>query len=356
MSHRLAGFCAAAAIAATCTLAAQTPPAGPWRFLVSGDARNCGDVVMPAIAEIAKRQQVNFYWHLGDLRFVSNFDEDIQHQPAYLQRPWTVSQYLAGAWPDFIASQIAPFGGIRFMLGIGNHELLPPHTREEFIIQFADWLNTPLLRDQRLADDPLDHRVKTYYHWIENGIDFIFLDNATNEEVTAVQLSWFAGVLQRASADAAVHTIVVGMHKALPGGYNTHSMDESPAGVESGQVIYAALLKAQKDAHKRVYVLASHEHLYMDNAYDTPYWREHGGVLPGWVVGTGGATRYPLPDPSPKGAMTNVYGALLGTAQPNGGIEFSFQRVNEGDIPAAVTARYGAEFVHWCFAQNTIVR
>jgi hypothetical protein len=35
---------------------------------------------------------------------------------------------------------------------------------------------------------------------------------------------------------------------------------------------------------KRVYVLASHQHFYMENVYDSQYLREHGGVLPGWVI------------------------------------------------------------------------
>ena len=36
-------------------LAQTTPPAsdGSWHFVVAGDSRNCGDVVMPAIAEAA---------------------------------------------------------------------------------------------------------------------------------------------------------------------------------------------------------------------------------------------------------------------------------------------------------------
>jgi hypothetical protein len=333
--------------------AAQSPATGEWRFLAAGDARNCGDVVMPAIAATANKLNVSFYWHLGDLRAIGNFDEDIQHQKAHLTTPMTISGYLNGAWPDFIASQIKPFGSIPFMLGIGNHELGIPKTREDFLVQFADWLNTPLLRDQRLKDDPADHRLKTYYHWIQRGVDFIFVDNASNDQVNAAQLAWFTRVIQRASADPAISTIVVGTHKPLPLGYNTHSMDESPVGVESGKQIYATLLRAQNEAHKRVYVLASHQHLYMEDAYDTPYWREHGGVLPGWVIGTSGAMRYPLPTPSPPVAMTNVYGSLLGTVKPSGEITFEFQQVNEPDIPPAVLDEYGREFVHWCFAENT---
>src|SRR5260370_7561637 len=51
---------------------------GTWRFIVSGDSRNCGDVVMPAIvAQAIERYQPSFYWHLGDLRAISKIHEDI---------------------------------------------------------------------------------------------------------------------------------------------------------------------------------------------------------------------------------------------------------------------------------------
>jgi hypothetical protein len=328
-----------------------------WHFLASGDARNCGDVVMPAVAATARKNQVAFYWHLGDFRSIFNFDEDMQHQPEHLTRPMTVSDYLTAAWPDSIDNQIVPFGAIPFFVGIGNHELIPPKTREEFIPQFADWLDDPVLRDQRLKDDPKDHRLKTYYHWIDRGVAFYFLDNASNDQVDAAELRWFERVLARDSANASITTIVAGTHKPLPDGYNiSHSMNESPAGIESGRRIYADLLRAKNTSHKHVYVLASHQHFYMPDAYDTPYWKEHGGVLPGWVVGTAGAQRYPLPIPSPKDAMTSVYGSLLATVLPGGEIRFEFQKITEPDVPAAVTSRYGQEFVHWCFASNSAVR
>src|SRR5271167_1465457 len=51
-------------------------PGGSWKFAVSGDSRNCGDIVMPAIAQGARRDGAGFYWHLGDYRLISNFDED----------------------------------------------------------------------------------------------------------------------------------------------------------------------------------------------------------------------------------------------------------------------------------------
>ncbi len=86
------------------------------------------------------------------------------------------------------------------------------------------------------------------------------------------------------------------------------------------------LWHARNSAHKRVYVLASHSHFYMENIFDTPEWK--GKVLPGWITGTAGAVRYRLPaaaGPSQK-AMTDVYGYLLGTAAPDGSISFAFHK------------------------------
>jgi hypothetical protein len=328
-----------------------------WTFVVSGDARNCGDLIAPAIAETARKVNAAFYLHLGDLRSTFNFDEDMVHQPEHIRTPMTVSTYLTAEWPDFIDNQIAPFGALPYFLGIGNHELIAPKTREEYLLQFADWLDAPVLREQRLTDDPKDRKLRAYFRWIDRGVSFYFLDNASNDMLDAAQLRWFERALAKDNADASITTIVVGMHKPLPDGYNTdHSMNESATSTESGRRVYADLLKSRNTSHKKVYVLASHQHFYMPNAYDTPYWREHGGVLPGWVVGTGGATRYELPKPSPAGAITNTYGALVATVKPGGDIAFEFHKVAETDVPAAVTARYGAEFVRWCFVNNTNVK
>jgi hypothetical protein len=312
---------------------------------------------MPAVAETAKKYQAAFYWHLGDLRLTTNFDEDIAHQPEHIAKPITITEYGGIEWPDYIDSQIKPFGSIPFFLGIGNHETVPPYkTREDFLLQFADWLDSPVLRAQRVKDDPADHRMKTYFHWIDRGVAFYYLDSATAEQFDAAQLGWFERTLAKDLADPAVATIVTGMHKALPESISKgHSMNESPTGIESGRRVYADLLRARDEAHKRVYVLASHSHYYMDGIFNTEYWKEHGGVLPGWIVGTGGARRVPLPPNSSDahGALVNVYGSLLGTVQPNGEISFEFEKVEEQNIPSSVTARYGKEFVHWCFAENS---
>jgi hypothetical protein len=335
---------------------AQQPANGTWHFLVSGDSRNCGDVVMPGIAETAKKNQTTFYWHLGDLRAIYTFDEDFEHQPEHLSRAPAMDEYLSVAWQDFIDSQIAPFGSIPFFVGIGNHELIAPKTRESFLLQFADWLQTPVLRAQRHKDYPDDHLLRTYFHWIDRGVSFYYLDTASAEQIDGTQMRWFEYVLEKDLADRDVKTIVVGMHKALPESISAgHSMNESPTGTTSGRRVYADLLRARNESGKRVYVLASHSHYYMDGIFNTDYWIGHGGVLPGWIVGTAGAVRYALPSKTSdaRGALTNVYGSALATVQPNGEISFEFEKLEESDIPASVISRYGKQFVHWCFEENS---
>jgi len=201
--------------------------------------------------------------------------------------------------------------------------------------------------------------MKTYFHWIDRGVAFYFLDSATADQFDAAQLRWFERVLAKDLADPDILTIVAGMHKALPESISAgHSMNESPTGTESGRRVYADLLRVRDEAHKHVYVLASHSHYFMDGIFNTDYWKQHGGVLPGWIVGTGGAVRYALPPSSSDAhvALTNVYGSLLGTVQPNGEIKFEFQKLDESDVPAPVVSRYGKDFVHWCFAENTQVK
>lgn len=348
----------AATLAFAMTLAgtalAQSPQA-PWRFVVSGDSRNCGDVVMPEIAATAKANNASFYWHLGDLRYAADFDEDMVHAPEFKANPMSVLTYTQLAWPDFIEHQIKPFGTMPFYVGIGNHEVVYPRTRPDFLMQFADWLATPTLRDQRLKDDPSDHMLKTYYRWIQDGVVFYNLDNAGADMFDSRQLRWFDRLLRRDMADPSVKSIVVGMHAALPDSIAfDHSMSDFPQGVESGRQVYKALLKAQNEAKKHVYVLASHLHLYMAGVYNSAYWRANGGVLPGWIAGSAGAFRVKLPEGAKEAtdAKSPTYGSLVGTVQPDGTIGFEFKEVLERDVQSDVLARYGADFVHFCFAEN----
>jgi Calcineurin-like phosphoesterase len=333
----------------------QSDRARSWTFAVSGDSRNCGDVVMPAIAAGVSQAKAAFYWHLGDFRKITGIDEDIAQQPEHRPTPLTVAQYEEIAWKDFSNSQIKPFGKLPVYLVIGNHETAPPKTRDEYSVEFAYWLNLPNVRAQRLRDDPKATVPKTYYHWIQGGVDFIALDNATVDEFDPQQLDWIEQRLQADASNDAIRTVVIGMHEALPESISSnHSMDASPAGVASGRQVYGELLKLQNEGHKRVYVLASHSHYFMDGTFNTEYWREHGGVLPGWIIGTAGAQRYPLPPEAKdaRAAETKVYGFLTGSVQPDGSIQFDFHKLAESDIPPGVVQRYTRNFVNWCFEQN----
>jgi hypothetical protein len=323
---------------------------GTWRFAVSGDSRNCGDIVMPAIAAGVKRDKAEFYWHLGDYRAIYMVDEDyLKTHPGT-----TIIDYETNAWPDFIQHQIAPFGDLPVFLAMGNHETIPPKTRADYIPQFADWLSKPMLEAQRLADNPADHQLKTYYHWIERGTDFITLDNSTPDEFDAAQLAWFLKVLQADQSNDQIRTLVVGMHAALPDSLSAgHSMNDSAQEQTSGRQAYAALLGFRNKTHKNVYVLASHSHFVMDNVYaDACHPVDQ--VLPGWIIGTAGAVRYRLPvdHGNARTIMTDVYGYLLATVAEDDTIQFEFKQVNQDDVPAATVKEFTADQVKWCFEQN----
>jgi hypothetical protein len=350
----VSSFTLAMTMGSTLCFASPKPMLPGWNFAVSGDSRNCGDVVVPSIAADARANHAKFYWHLGDLRAISNFDEDFRA----LHPEASILEYLSTAWVDFERNQIEPFGDLPFFLAIGNHETTPPKTREEFLLTFADWLDAPPIREQRLKDDPRDHTMRAYYHWISDGVDFISLDNATTDQFDAAQLKWLKKVLQNDQHDAAIRAVVVGMHEALPEGIaRGHSMSDSPDPETTGIIAYEALLELRRA--KPVYVLASHSHFVMENVYNTSYWQEHGGVLPGWIVGTAGAVRYPLPPDAARAALarTRVYGYLLATVSPRGAqdadpVHFAFREMPETSVPSEVAKRFGPELLHYCYQQN----
>jgi hypothetical protein len=326
-----------------------------WKFAVSGDSRNCGGVVMPAIAEGAKANDAALYWHLGDFRALFDFDEDF----TLVKRP-AIGTYQRIAWPDFIKNQVGRFAPIPVYLGIGNHELFGK-TRGDYIAQFGDWLTQPVIVKQRLDDkqrfddDATDHVIKTYYHWIQGGVDFITMDNASYEFDDA-QLAWFKKVIAADAKSADVKAVILGMHAALPHSLGCdHSMNETASGEWSGDAVYRQLLDFRATTKKNVYIIASHSHFLMRDIYDSPYWREHGGVLPGIIVGTAGAVRYRLPDTAagfpPDRAQTDVYGYLLANVDAaTGNITFDFKEVKRDDIPADVKTRVGEKVMDFCFA------
>ena len=236
---------------------AQTPPQPLWKFAVSGDSRNCGDIVMPAIAAGVLKDDAKFYWHLGDFRAIYDFDEDmvpparLQLEPSHL----TISAYLSKAWPDFIEHQLHPFGNLEIFLGIGNHETIFPQTHEAYLAQFESYLNSPRLRAQREQDKDTAGGARTYFHWVMNSIDFITLDNATRSSFDKPQMDWIRARLADDQKSGSVTTIVVGMHASLPGSKGmSHSMCDTPEGVASGREVYNLLWSLQK-AGKKVYVL-----------------------------------------------------------------------------------------------------
>ncbi|MBV8897760.1 MAG: hypothetical protein JO051_14710, partial [Acidobacteriaceae bacterium] len=164
-------------------------------------------------------------------------------------------------------------------------------------------------------------------------------------------------LLKRDGSDASVRALVIGMHEALPQSISSnHSMDQSPQGEQSGQQVYQWLLQFKASSHKPVYVLASHSHFYMEGIFNTEFWRTHGGILPGWIIGTAGAERYNLPPNSgdAKQAKTRVYGYLVATVSESKDdpIHFDFRELNESDVPPDVVARYTPALVHDCWVNN----
>jgi len=213
-----------------------------------------------------------------------------------------MDEYLTMAWPEFLEHQVTPCGKVPFFLGIGNHETVPPKTRTEFQSQFSALLSRTELTAQRRRDTlrhvPTTPSNSTYYHWISRGVDFINLDNASNDSFDEQQLNWFDAILEVDVHDPAVLSIVVAMHETLPYSLSgSHSMCASDAGLASGDHVYRNRVAAE-DRHKRVYILASHAHYYLADVFNTAYWRDathHAQVLPGWIVGSAGAERYALP-------------------------------------------------------------
>jgi hypothetical protein len=366
---------------------AQAKPAAQkaeeWHFVVSGDSRNCGDLIMPAIARDAEKFHPAFYWHLGDLRAIYEIDEDYagELEPNGKQRVWNLVDYQGKAWDDFVQMQIQPFEDrkIPFVIGIGNHETIKPMTRDLFLDKFANWIGSadfkPTPDANQQAQSSASAKPTAYYHLSHAGVDFIYLDNSTDEQFDKAQLAWLKDTLEKDRADPQTHTIVVGMHKALPGSLsNFHSMSETVAGEQSGRCAYRELETIQREDHKNILVLSSHSHFIMTDIYNTPFWREHAkSILPGILVGTAGAVRYRLPEKNlppvaikdaaaciKSGqkfcAQTDVYGYLLGTVNAKGrpgAIEFEFRTIKQEDVPDEVKQKFSPDTLNVCFKGNS---
>ena len=141
-----------------CTTLSPLAHAQPtWTFAVSGDSRNCGDIVMPAIAAGARHDQAAFYWHLGDLRAIYTFDQDFKQLATAGGAPLLIIDYENRAWDDFIQNQIVPFGDMPFFLGTVHsggaidfsfHQLDEKDVPPEVVSRFGQ----PLLHDCFIAN------------------------------------------------------------------------------------------------------------------------------------------------------------------------------------------------------------
>jgi len=321
-----------------------------WSFSASGDSRNCGDIVMPAIADGVHTDGSLFYWHLGDFRLGTPTDQDME--AAGGSHFWN---YYEREWPDFIESQLKAFAPTPVFLTIGNHELVKPKTRGDYMKVFATWVNRDQIKRQRLADDPKDRVAHTYYHWRTKNVDFISLDNASHDQFSEAQLAWLERTLALAAKQDAIKAVVVGMHAALPDSLASgHSMNDWDIGTTTGRRVYQDLVRFKNDTSKQVYVLASHSHFLIEGVFHTPAHREAKDELPGWIVGTAGAHRYKLPADAQLApqSKTNVYGYLGATVHDDGKIDFKFHEVKQGDVPDAVKQQYGDKAVKECFEKN----
>ncbi len=308
---------------------------------------------MPAIASKVKAENDDFYWHLGDFRWMSQPDQDLMAmEPPGI--PLSKSDYQQRAWDDFLTHQMAPFGSFPVFLGRGNHEDVPPMTREGYIEKFSSFLDRPEIAAQRKADGTEAAPLGPWYHWTHNGVDFITLDNSSHDEFTDAQLHWLRGVLDRdLEPQSGIRAIVAGMHEALPHSTGSeHAMDDWDLGQRTGELVYTWFYDAQA-AGKHVYLIASHSHYYSPDVFNTPYWRERSKtVVPGWIIGAAGAHRYRLPKTANTAARTHIYGYMQGTVHADGTIDFTLHELSENDLIEHKWPNAPLDAIHECYVHN----
>lgn len=186
-------LCIAYSLLSTVPVLSSAQAGGTWSFAVSGDSRNCGDFVMPAIAARVKAEHDAFYWHLGDFRWMSQPDQDLLSMTP--GGSLSKSEYQKIAWDDFLKRQMASFGSTPVFLGRGNHEAVPNMTREGYIAKFSSFLDRPEIAAQRRKDGSESAPVGPWYHWTKDGVDFITMDNSTRDEFSDAQMHWLRAVL-----------------------------------------------------------------------------------------------------------------------------------------------------------------
>ena len=340
-----------------------------WYFAVSGDSRDCGDLIMPRIAQAIVDQTstapISFYWHLGDFRALYRVDCDIakrtnpdfrcvKRDPSPDETTEQKSAYLKTAWDDFINQQLAPFrkNKIPVFLGIGNHELIPTPKRDPYREKFAPWLKQDAIETQRKLDQSNNIKSSsgdTFYHFVRNGVDFIYLDNAQRNAFFHKEIDWLFRVLAADAEDDAVKTIIVGMHEALPGSSSSnHAMDDGKCeDICQGSRVYDRLYQAQNltgppSKHKHVYLLASHSHFFRENIYKTT--AHENRVLQGWLVGTAGAEQY---------QNKIQYGYLQVEVHADGTISAEFKELGRNSLSVNRDPD-SPELIEYCFGRNWI--
>jgi hypothetical protein len=328
-------------------------PSTLWTFAVSGDSRNCGDFVMPAIAAKVKAENEAFYWHLGDFRWMSQPDEDLlAMEPAGTKL--SKEGYQPIAWDDFLTHQMKSFGSTPVFLGRGNHETVSPMTREGYVAKFSSFLDRPEIAAQRITDGASGAPVGPWYHWTQGWVDFITLDNSSHDEFSDAQLKWLRSVLDHDLApNSGVRAIVAGMHEALPHSKGSeHAMDDWDLGNRTGELVYTWFYDAQA-AGKHVYLIASHSHYYSPNIFDTYYWKQYSKtVVPGLIIGSAGARRYQLPKTADKTAKTHIYGFMQGAVEADGSIDFSLHELSEDDLVRSKWPEAPLDAIHECYIHN----
>ena len=237
---------------------------------------------------------------------------------------------------------------------MGNHETIPPATRDAWLIQFADWLEIPRIRAQRLKDNPQDHKLHAYYHWVK-AQRRLYYARQRQRRISSMPLS-STGFARSSSAMKHPRISEPSWSECTrhcPAASDTRTAWAiGPQGDKSGREVYQQLWHAQDSAHKRVYILASHSHFFMEDVYQTADWKNK--VLPGWIVGTAGAVRYRIPPeagPAQK-AQTDVYGYMIGTVAADGSVSFEFQKLSLEDLLAVDHGTYPEALVRWCYSEN----
>ncbi|MGA8834447.1 MAG: hypothetical protein WB538_02335 [Candidatus Sulfotelmatobacter sp.] len=190
---------------------------------------------------------------------------------------------------------------------------------------------------------------------MQDVVDFIYLDNASDEEFDPDQMKWITARIEHDRTDPNVRTIVLGTQGPSGRVLGFHSMSETPIGLQTGRCVYHKLLDLRIVSKEQVYILASHSHFFMHDMFDTPYWRNV-GVLPGWIVGTAAAVRYRVPSDTPEGsAKTDVYEYLVGTVNADGQpgkIRFDFHEIPRPDSATLTGSSLDKDMINYCFDSN----